>query len=516
MPHIDGRSGDIVVRIVYDGAPEAGKTTNVQQLFELIPLQRRGALASPGTTQRRTEFFDWLDFAGGFVDGRRLRCQLVSVPGQSQLLHRRKYLLETADAIVFVADSRPEQAEGNRDSLRVLRRILDGFAAAVPVGIVLQANKQDLPAALPPAALLSALELPDGLPVVAGVATWGRGVLDTFVLAARLATDRVRALLREGRELQELVEREGNATALHAAMVAAEKPASAPPVSPAANAPPPPPLERVPLLRLRANDLTRAHAARFPRPESLLAGHVWPPVRGRASLVAAMADGTVATPTRVLDWAPPAPIELAFEGGWVLHSSSRWLFESDADARVGLRGAVRQLLAAPELVPEGRAVFLGPDDAGYRLWMLTPALPSIAEMLIEALAAVDREAVAAALAAAKRATVMLKALRGSVLVQAGAAGVGMQDGRVTLLAGIEAEEVVVHAGPPAEDALTLAERAASRTGQGEEPGPEIAAVAPDEHALALAERAAAGHDERVACIAAALRTREIGGGGHGS
>jgi signal recognition particle receptor subunit beta len=488
MPHIDGRSGDIVVRIVYDGAPEAGKTTNVQQLFELIPLQRRGTLATPGTTQRRTEFFDWLDFSGGFVDGRRLRCQLVSVPGQSQLLHRRKYLLETADAIVFVADSRREQVEDNRDCLRVLRRILDGFAAAVPVGIVLQANKQDLPAALPPAALLSALELPDGLPVVPGVAMWGRGVLDTFVLAARLATDRVRALLREGRELQELVERDGNAGALHAAMLAAEKPASVPPVSPAPTAPPPAPAACVPLLRLRANDLAHAGGARFPRPESLLAGHVWPPVRGRASLVAAMAEGTAATPTRVLDWAPPAPIELAFEGGWVLHSSSRWLFESDADARVGLRGAVRQLLAAPELVPEGRAVFLGPDDAGYRLWMLTPALPSIAEQLLEALAALDRDGVASALVAAKRATMLLKALRGSVLVQGGAAGVGMQDGRVTLLAAVE----------------------------GDEPEPEIAAVAPDEHALSLVERAAAGHDERVACIAAALRTREIGGGGHGS
>lgn len=487
MPHIDGRSGDIVVRIVYDGAPEAGKTTNVQQLFELIPLQRRGALANPGTAQRRTEFFDWLDFAGGFVDGRRLRCQLVSVPGQSQLLHRRKYLLETADAIVFVADSRLEHAHNNRECLRVLRHILDGFAAAIPVGIVLQANKQDLPAALPPAALLAALELNDGVPVVPGIAMWGRGVLDTFVLAARLATDRVRALVREGRELQELVERDGNAGALHAAMLAAEKPDSAPAPSPAPTTPPPAAEERIPLLRLRANDLTRASCARFPRPESLLAGHVWPPVRGRASLVAALADGTAAAPTRVLDWAPPAPIELACEGGWVLHSSSRWRFDSDADARVGLRGAVRQLLAAPELVPEGRAVFLGPDEAGYRLWMLTPALPSIAEKLVEAVAALDREGVTSALAAAKRAAAYLKALRGSALVQGGAAGVAMQDGRVTLLAV-----------------------------DGEQPEAEPRAVAPDQDALALAERAAAGDEQRASCVAEALRIPKMERSGHGS
>ncbi|OJY17075.1 MAG: hypothetical protein BGO98_13035 [Myxococcales bacterium 68-20] len=30
MPRIDERSGDIIIRIVYDGMPEAGKTTNIQ------------------------------------------------------------------------------------------------------------------------------------------------------------------------------------------------------------------------------------------------------------------------------------------------------------------------------------------------------------------------------------------------------------------------------------------------------------------------------------------------------
>jgi hypothetical protein len=79
---------------------------------------------------------------------------------------------------------------------------------------------------------------------------------------------------------------------------------------------------------------------------------------------------------------------------------------------------------------------------------------------------------------------LLKALRGIFTVQGGAAGVAIQDGRVTLLAGVEVE------------------------------GVEVGAVAPDEDAIALADRAAAGHDERLACVAEALRSRR--GGVHGS
>src|SRR5690606_40863495 len=107
----------IVIRIVYDGPPEAGKTTNVLQLSQLMSAQRRGTLASPGTSGERTAYFDWLDFLGGYVDGRRVQCQLLSVPGQAHLAARRRALLETADALVFVSDSRREHLEAERQHL---------------------------------------------------------------------------------------------------------------------------------------------------------------------------------------------------------------------------------------------------------------------------------------------------------------------------------------------------------------------------------------------------------------
>ncbi|HSD90838.1 MAG TPA: ADP-ribosylation factor-like protein, partial [Kofleriaceae bacterium] len=222
MPHIDARSGEVVIRIVYDGAPEAGKTTNVAKLGTLMSLQRVGAAKKPGTTGDRTEFFDWLDFAGGYLDGRRVRCQLVSVPGQSSLLHRRKYLLEKADAIVFVADSRRGMFDGAIHNFATTVRMVERLAGPVPIGVILQANKQDLPEALSPPDVAKQIGTSSLMPVVGSVASRGDGVMQTFILAVRLATDRVRALLL-GDDLAGFEQHSDTPEALFAAMLELEK-----------------------------------------------------------------------------------------------------------------------------------------------------------------------------------------------------------------------------------------------------------------------------------------------------
>jgi signal recognition particle receptor subunit beta len=195
MPHVEKRTGNIIIRIVYDGAPEAGKTTNLVELTKGVSLQRRSRMVSPGTTSRRTEFFDWLTFTGGFVDGRRLKCQLVSVPGQPELLRRRRYLIDSADAVVFVADSRPEHLEANRRAFELMREAVERRGGDVPAGVLLQANKQDLDESLAPEKLAEAMALPSSIPVLSAKALSGDGVMTTFITAVRLGTLRVRALL---------------------------------------------------------------------------------------------------------------------------------------------------------------------------------------------------------------------------------------------------------------------------------------------------------------------------------
>jgi signal recognition particle receptor subunit beta len=194
MPVVDRRTNSVVLRIVYDGPPEAGKTTNLRHLCERLSLSRRGALESPGGGDR-TQFFDWLDVTGGWVGGHRVRCQLVTVPGQIQLARRRRHILDSADVIVLVADSRPRSAPETSAALRSLARGL-GNRADVP--LVLQANKQDLAGAQLPGQLHAALGLAARVPVIGAEATGGAGVLETFMLAVRLAVDHVRALLVAG------------------------------------------------------------------------------------------------------------------------------------------------------------------------------------------------------------------------------------------------------------------------------------------------------------------------------
>src|SRR5262245_19461841 len=94
----------LVIRVVYDGPPMAGKTTSVRSLAGKLGSD----VKAPEEVECRTLYFDWLDYTGGLFEGRRIRCQIVSAPGQATLASRRRRLLETADVVVFVSDSTSE------------------------------------------------------------------------------------------------------------------------------------------------------------------------------------------------------------------------------------------------------------------------------------------------------------------------------------------------------------------------------------------------------------------------
>src|ERR1700761_5646260 len=110
MAILDPRSDAVVIRVVYDGAPMAGKSTSVRALGRGLG----GKVVTPAEISGRTLYFDWLDYTGGLFEGRRIRCQIVSVPGQAALAPRRRHLLESADAVVFVGDSTPAGLAADR------------------------------------------------------------------------------------------------------------------------------------------------------------------------------------------------------------------------------------------------------------------------------------------------------------------------------------------------------------------------------------------------------------------
>jgi hypothetical protein len=194
MATLDPRNDAVVIRVVYDGAPMAGKSTSVRALGRGLG----GAVVSPAEVGGRTLYFDWLDYTGGLFEGRRIRCQIISVPGQATLAPRRRRLLETADVIVFVGNSTPAGFASDRAYLSGLRTVLERVSGP-PVGIVFQANKRDHAEAVPLDTIRSMLqELGLHVGVVESIATESSGIREAFVFAVRLALDRVRDLMRTG------------------------------------------------------------------------------------------------------------------------------------------------------------------------------------------------------------------------------------------------------------------------------------------------------------------------------
>lgn len=201
MAIYDTHRREIVIRIVYDGPPSAGKTTNLHTLLGCLPPQVLRRFQASEPVGARTQVFDWLELPKLRIKdgGRVVRCQILTVPGQKEYAHRRRMILGMADAVVFVCGSQP-------DDLPTCRRMLTDLVKCIPpdsrrlapVGFVLQANKQDLPGALTPRAMAEALKMPPQVPAFAAQASQGDGVYDTLWMAIRLATYRARVLMTDG------------------------------------------------------------------------------------------------------------------------------------------------------------------------------------------------------------------------------------------------------------------------------------------------------------------------------
>lgn len=199
MAFIDDSDNAVVLRLVYAGPPMSGKTESVRALSRLLlGAEPSDTVFTPGEANERTLFFDWLEYAGGSFQGSRIRCQIVSVPGQSLLHRRRRTLIESADAIVFVIDAHAEQSAAIRRSYGELQQIIAVAGDAEPVGVVVQANKSDLPNAMDKHALAQLLGDHANMIVIPSIATQGAGVREAFVRAVGLAVARAHAQTMAG------------------------------------------------------------------------------------------------------------------------------------------------------------------------------------------------------------------------------------------------------------------------------------------------------------------------------
>lgn len=198
MARFDPSTGEVVLRIVYDGPATAGKSTNVRALHAAYAARARGDVVVPEQISGgRTRWFDWLLLGAGTLDDRPLRVEVLTVPGQLAFASLRFQLLHGADAVVFVCESARSRVRASRVAWSFLRRTLAEMGA-VDLPVVLQVNKQDLPGALEPDAV--AREIGCDASVVLGAhAEGGDGVRVTFQRALDLARNHLRASLRAER-----------------------------------------------------------------------------------------------------------------------------------------------------------------------------------------------------------------------------------------------------------------------------------------------------------------------------
>lgn len=382
MAFFDRNARRIVVRVVYDGPAFAGKTTNLEQLRGFFSTLRRGELVSPETLAGRTVFFDWMHLDGGLVAGYALRCQLISVPGQTVLTQRRLRILRGADVVVFVCEGTAEGAAAARPMLRSLRTSLEEEGRG-DLPIVVQANKQDLRQALASGEILRLLELPPATPVVGATSHLGAGVKETAVLAIRAAATRVQRQLLDG-----TVADRGEAETpeeLHSQILAAE--AASAPGTPASRA-----TEVFAALDRAAavpeapggapepprRGLSESEAEFVFPTERVATGSVWPMATGRAAL----RELAEHRPVRL---SAPGEQPVVFRAGAQrLITHANWVFDTADDGRAALVGQVRKRMALGALRPPQEVVALQEEGEGCRLWRLTPRLLTVEAWLARA------------------------------------------------------------------------------------------------------------------------------------
>ncbi len=183
---------EIEAKVVYYGPAFSGKTTNVRVLHTLVPSPQRGDLHTLATAEDRTLFFDYVPVQLGQIAGFAARFKLFTVPGQIVYHDTRRVVLQGADAVVFVADSAPDRADANLDSLVELEENLRNNGLDLSsIPLVIQLNKRDVAGARPVAAMVADLN-PFGVPVVEAVAESGKGVLDTLRQVIDIAATRIR------------------------------------------------------------------------------------------------------------------------------------------------------------------------------------------------------------------------------------------------------------------------------------------------------------------------------------
>lgn len=188
---VDIARREIALKLVYYGPALSGKTTNLQALHRVLPDESAGRLMSLETRDDRTLFFDLLPLRIEAAGGLKLKLKLYTVPGQVCHNATRRLVLQAADGVAFIADSRRSEIASNAESFQNLAENLHVNGLDLRrMPLVIQFNKRDLPD-IRPDDEIDELARRGREPVFKSIASEGKGVLETFLGLLQLTWNRL-------------------------------------------------------------------------------------------------------------------------------------------------------------------------------------------------------------------------------------------------------------------------------------------------------------------------------------
>ena len=190
---IDFERKELQLKIVYYGPAMSGKTTNLVALNRMCVPSSRGRLMTLETKNDRTLFFDLLPMKFESVSGLTITIKLFTVPGQVIHNATRRIVLQGADAVAFIGDSRISHTEANRQSFVNLKENLTENGLDIrKIPLVIQFNKRDLPD-IRTDAEIDTLASKGREPVYKAIAIQGVGVSETFLGLVGVTWERLNA-----------------------------------------------------------------------------------------------------------------------------------------------------------------------------------------------------------------------------------------------------------------------------------------------------------------------------------
>lgn len=178
---LDFVNRELTIKLVYYGPALSGKTTNLQALHKVAEPGSSGRLMTLETKDDRTLFFDLLPLTFRSQSGLAVRLKVFTVPGQVIHASTRRLVLQGADGVAFIADSRVSETQNNTDSFMDLKSNLKENGRELrQMPVVIQFNKRDLPG-IRSDEEIAKLGAQGREPVYLAVATRGGGVVETFI-----------------------------------------------------------------------------------------------------------------------------------------------------------------------------------------------------------------------------------------------------------------------------------------------------------------------------------------------